>query len=244
MKKFTDQSTQKALILSEFTRYRSTCEEMVLLLRSLGQNEVADELEKYNTSPGRMQITTEVEIKVTQAKALIKGTLFYEMTKNPRGKCIIINNMPNLFKESQRFEYIFTELCFSVQSNRTENKGLTAEEIRNELKSLAKDRSLAKDEAFLVMIIRYETIYYLSVITIKLFCIVSHGEDEKVLGTNACQELEKGIEYEKRVHNNDVIKISEIVDIFSDKNCTFLRQIPKLFFFNCCRESIFHQIFK
>ncbi len=24
----------------------------------------------------------------------------------------------------------------------------------------------------------------------------------------------------------------------------FLRQTPKLFFFNCCRESIFHQIFK
>jgi hypothetical protein len=144
---------------------------MVHLLRSLGQTEAADELEKYNTSPGRMKITTEVEIKVNQAKAEIKGTLYYPMTKKPRGKCIIINNIPELFKESQRFECIFEELYFSVQSI-DENKELTAEEILNRLKSLAKDKSLSKDEAFLVMIIRYETIYFLSVITIKLFSIL------------------------------------------------------------------------
>ncbi len=141
-------------------------------MRSLGQTEAADELEKYNTSPGRMEVTTKVEIEVTQVKAEIKGSKSYSMTKNPRGKCIIINNIPDLFKESQRFEYIFTELYFSVQSNRTENKGLTAVEIRERLESLAEDKSLAKDEAFLVMIIRYETIYYLSVITIKVFSIL------------------------------------------------------------------------
>ncbi len=144
---------------------------MVNLLRSLGQTEAADELEKYNTSPGRMEVTTKVEIEVTQVKAEIKGSKSYSMTKNPRGKCIIINNIPDLFKESQRFEYIFKTLYFSVQSI-DENKELTAVEIRNRLKSLAEDRSLAKDEAFLVMIIRYETIYYLSVITIKLFTIL------------------------------------------------------------------------
>jgi len=130
---------------------------MVLLLRSLGQTEVADELEKYNTSPGRMEITTEVMIKVTQAKASIKGSNIYPMTKNPRGKCIIINNIPELFKESKRFEYIFKQLYFSVLPI-DENKELTAEEIRKTLKNLAEDKNLAKDEAFLVMIIRYETI--------------------------------------------------------------------------------------
>ncbi len=144
---------------------------MIHLLRSLGQTEAADELEKYNTFPGRMKITNEVEIKVIQAKAPSVGSDTYRMTKNPRGKCIIINNIPELFKESQRFQYIFKELYFSVQSI-DENKGLTAEEIRNKLESLAKDKSLAKDDAFLVMIIRYETIYYLSVITVKLFSIL------------------------------------------------------------------------
>ncbi len=69
---------------------------------------------------------------------------------------------------------------------------------------------------------------------------ISHGEDEKVLGYNACRELE-----DELFDESDVIKISEVVDIFSDKNCKFLRQTPKLFFFNCCRESIsiFHHIF-
>jgi hypothetical protein len=144
---------------------------MVLLLRSLGQTEAADELEKYNTSPGRMKITTEVKIKVTQAKASIKGSNIYPMTKNPRGKCIIINNIPELFKESQRFQYIFKELFFDVEpiENTCE---MTAQQISDKLKSVAEDKRLAKDEAFLVMIIRYETIYYLSVITVKLFSIL------------------------------------------------------------------------
>jgi len=162
---------KKIYILLEFTRLRSTCEEMVHLLRSLGQTDAADELEKYNTSPGRMEITTEVEIKVTQVKAEIKGTLFYPMTKNPRGKCIIINNEPKLLNESERFGYIFKELFFDVEpiENTCE---MTAQQISDKLKSVAEDKRLAKDDAFLVMIIRYETIYYLSVITVKLFSIL------------------------------------------------------------------------
>jgi hypothetical protein len=63
---------------------------MVHLLRSLGQTEAADELEEYNTSPGRMKFTNAVEIEITKVKAEMKGTLYYSMTKKPRGKCIII----------------------------------------------------------------------------------------------------------------------------------------------------------
>jgi hypothetical protein len=193
---------------------------MVHLLRSLGQTEAADELEKYNTSPGRMKFTNEVEIEVTQVKAEIKGTLYYPMTKKPRGKCIIINNIPDLFKESQRFEFIFKKLFFDVEPIENTFK-MTAQQISDKLKSVAKDKKLSKHEALLVM-------------------AISHGEDEKVLGYNACRELE-----DELFDESDVIKISEVVDIFSDKNCKFLRQTPKLFFFNCCRESIsiFHHIF-
>jgi hypothetical protein len=184
---------------------------MVLLLRSLGQTDAADELEKYNTSPGRMIFTNEVEIKVTQVKAEIKGTLYYPMTKKPRGKCIIINNIRELFKESQRFQYIFKELFFDVEP--IENTcDMTAQQISDKLESVAKDKKLAKHEALLVM-------------------VISHGEDEKVLGYNACQELED------EFVESDVIKISKIVDIFAENKCIALRQTPKMFFFNCCRIS-------
>ncbi len=206
---------KKIYILLEFTRLRSTCEEMVHLLRSLGQTEAADELEKYNTSPGRMEITTEVEIKITQAKAETKGTLFYPMTKKTRGKCIIINNIPELLNESKRFEFIFKKLFFDVEPIENTFK-ITAQEIRDKLKAVAKDKKLAKHEALLVM-------------------VISHGGDEKVLGYNAYRPPE-----DELFDGSDVIKISEIVDIFAEKKCLALRQTPKMFFFNCCRISKSH----
>jgi hypothetical protein len=188
---------------------------MVHLLRSLGQTEAADELEEYNTSPGRMKFTNAVEIEITKVKAEMKGTLYYSMTKNPRGKCIIINNEPKLFKESKRFEYIFKTLYFEVEPIKNTFK-MTAQEIRDKLESVAKDKKLKKHEALLVM-------------------VISHGEDEQVLGYNACRPPE-----DELFDGSDVIKISEIVDIFAEKKCMALRQTPKMFFFNCCRISKSH----
>ncbi len=78
------------------------------------------------------------------------------MIKNPRGKFIIINNEPDVDKERQRFEYLFKELYFTGQTY-TE---LKAKEIENKLLTLSEDKSLKEDEALIVMIIRYETIYY------------------------------------------------------------------------------------
>jgi hypothetical protein len=101
------------------------------------------------------------------------------------------------------------------------------------LVTLSEDKSLKEDEALIVMIIRYENIYYWSVITIKLISILSHGEDEKVLGIDACRQRNVG-----QKDNNDVIKISRIVDIFSKANCKHLDRKPKIFIFDCCRESI------
>jgi hypothetical protein len=196
---------KKIFILLEFTRLRSTCEEMIKILRNTGQTEAADDLSKYNTSPGRMQESTDVLIKVSEAKAEMKGSLIYPMTKNPRGMCYIINNEPDLFIESKRFEHIFSQLFFEVKLY----KDLTVKAICDKLEKLSKDKTLAKLEALIIM-------------------IISHGEHEKILGYNACQELDK----------NDLIEISKIVDIFSEKNCQYLRQSPKLFFFNCCRGSI------
>jgi hypothetical protein len=85
---------------------------------------------------------------------------------------------------------------------------MTSEQIRNKLKSLAKNKkSLAKTEAFALM-------------------IISHGKNEQVIGVDFFDKLDE----------NDTISISDIIDIFS-KNCPHLKKSAKLFFFNCCRIS-------
>ncbi len=210
MQKFDDEMNQKIFILLEFTRLRSTCEEMIKILRKTGQNEAADDLNKFNTSPGRMKESTDVVIKVNEAKAEMKGSLIYPMTKNPRRMCYIINNEPDLFIESKRFEHIFTQLFFEVKLF----KDLTAKAIRDKLEKLSQNKALIKHEALVVM-------------------IISHGEQENIYGYNACQENDE----------NDCIGILEIVNIFSEKNCRYLAQSPKLFFFNCCRESTQFNLF-
>ncbi len=86
---------------------------------------------------------------------------------------------------------------------------MTSAQIRTKLKSSAEDKkSLAKTDAFVLM-------------------IISHGQNEEVIGVDFFDKLDE----------NDTISISEIVDIFSENNCPHLRQLPKLFFFNCCRIS-------
>ncbi len=178
---------------------RSTCEEIIKLLKNSGQIAAADELKKYNTSPGRMTpVSTSAFIEVIKSKAEMKGSLIYQMTKNPRGNCIIILNEPKLTKELERFESVFSQLYFTVRKL----VNLKAARILDELEILAKDKILDKNEAFILM-------------------IIGHGINEGVIG----------------FENQDSIPITEIVDIFSEKNCLYLKQSPKLFFFNCCRES-------
>jgi hypothetical protein len=128
-------------------------------LRELGQNKAADELQEYNTSKVILNISNlsyDIEIPINRAKIPMVGSLHYPMSQNPRGKFVIINNEPELDRERQRFEYLFKELYFTGQTY----TGLKAEEIEEKLVTLSKDESLKEDEALIVMIIRYENIYY------------------------------------------------------------------------------------
>jgi hypothetical protein len=128
-------------------------------LRELGQKKAADELQEYNTSKVTLNIlnfSNEIEIPLNRAKVPMVGSNEYSMVQNPRGKFVIINNEPEVDRERQRFEYLFKELYFTGQTY----TGLKAKEIENKLLTLSEDRSLKGDEALIVMIIRYETIYY------------------------------------------------------------------------------------
>jgi hypothetical protein len=186
---------KKAFIFTEFTKERDSCNKMIDILEKCGQTEAAEKLREYNSSPPFMPDSYETKLEVTPATVLKAGnSKILSMTKNPRGKCVIINNMTGkLNKESLRFEDIFKQLFFEVEIF----ENLTASEMKTKLVEIAK---IVKD-SLIVM-------------------IISHGHDEKVIGFDG----------------ND-LRITEIVDIFSERNCKELSRKPKIFFFNCCRIS-------
>jgi hypothetical protein len=165
IQKFKDESAKKAFILLEFTRGRNTCHEMIQILKNSGDKNVkaAALLEEYNTSPKFMPQSEEVELHVIPSIELKSGhSKWFEMDGKPRGKCLIINNLKNqITKESLRFEYVFKQLFFDVELC----YDMTAEEMKNKLNNLAKEKRLSKDQALVVM-------------------IISHGYDEKVEGVD------------------------------------------------------------
>ena len=163
-----------------------------------------------------------IEVEVIPADIYSDKTHTYPMTRKPRGKAVIINNMRKyLFNESQRFEHVFRELQFDVILINEINAELMVERIQ-----AIKDEITDYDQAFILM-------------------VISHGENEKILGFDGCHALdltdsndinENHTEILQTIQN-DVIDISFIVDMFSDIKCPQLNRKPKLFFFSCCRKS-------
>jgi hypothetical protein len=208
---------KKIFIFLEFTRYRSSCQKVVEFLRHSGSNDnlsAALYLEQRNTSLGPSQTVLK---SVVLARHPMIGSAIYEMARNPRGKCIIINNHVKFhgntklvdlkssqrLRESDEFKKIFEELHFDVEPY----YNLNTNEIKQRLRSLP--------------------INYLNESDALIIMIMSHGQDEMILGIDACEGN----------NQNDLMPISDVVNIFSDNNCTPLKRKPKLFFFICCRIS-------
>jgi hypothetical protein len=144
----------KVFILTELTRERDTCNAIIDLLRETKQKEAAKELQKYNTSSGLLvlsKLSLEEKIGVNRAMCSKTGSRPYPMLRNPRGKFIIVNNIPDLQKESKRFQYVFNELYFTPIAF----ENLSANQIQNELEKVSNDPSLENENAFIFMIIRY-----------------------------------------------------------------------------------------
>jgi len=90
---------------------------------------------------------------------------------------------------------------------------MTTQQFKNKFESLVKEpETFGGNDALIVM-------------------VISHGQEESVLGYNSSTYMPDP---------KDAMKISEIVDIFSD--CKSLLNKPKLFFFTCCRISKKFQI--
>jgi hypothetical protein len=147
---------KKAFIFTEFTKERESCNEMIDILEKSDQKEAAELLKKYNSSPPFMPESDEIELKVISATVLRETSKILPMSKRPRGKCVIINNVTEvLSKESLRFKNIFEQLFFEVILY----ENLSASQMETELENISQ---IAKD-SLIVM-------------------IISHGHDEKVTG--------------------------------------------------------------
>ncbi len=102
-------------------------------------------------------------------KCNMRGSLYYQMSKQVRGTFIIINNLSKtLVKESKIFESIFRQFHFKVDVR----KNLKITEILNLIRNLSEQKSLVKDQAFGLM-------------------LITQGRDELIFGTNACEGIDE-----------------------------------------------------
>ena len=155
--------------------------------------QLAERLKGFNTSPGRQIYGNEISLPVVpvlSSEVNHRTTRDYPMTKNPRGKAVIINVVPNeVHFEAHRFYHIFEQLLFEPQLHFS----LTTNQIICELTTIANDLAdrgwEKRDQALIVM-------------------IITHGRDEKVLGANHpyCGGNDPA----------DIRPIHEIVDLFAN----------------------------
>ncbi|XP_048862032.1 caspase-8-like isoform X2 [Brienomyrus brachyistius] len=129
----------------------------------------------------------------------------YNMTRRPRGYCIIINNYhfekasqlgnrKGTNKDADNLSSVFSWLHFEVH----QYKDLTARDMLNTVKDFGK-RDHSSRDAFVC-------------------CVLSHGEKGSVFGTDG-----------------ETIFIQEITQPFKSSNCPSLAGKPKMFFFQACQ---------
>ena len=112
----------KPFILLELTKTRESCAQVIKFSRETktpANIALADGLEQFNTSPSRHTFGYEINIPVTPVlptEVKLPNTRNYPMTKRPRGRAVIINNLPNdVTLEAHRFYHIFQQLLFEPE---------------------------------------------------------------------------------------------------------------------------------
>ena len=222
------------------TRERSTCATIVQLLRNDNQIDVAERLNRFNISPGPMGLVLEVYLPVNPSTAPKKDlSNCYDLIGKTRGLCVIINNVekpqtPDVYdwrgllvhcpkglqNETKRFKSIFEQLFFDVHVLTQ----LSALQIEEQLIKIREEKLDKKHQAFVLI-------------------AISHGENENLLGFNACEAsrkirfglIRKDNEEALQEMATDVIGIKKLVEIFSEEKCEQLKSKPKLYFNICCR---------
>ncbi len=211
-----------------FTEGRENFKIFIEILRKFKMDNLVKRISVYNDPPARLSITYDqchLYVNVTDSPKT-DNSKYFKMDKEKRGKCIIINNLADhKITDADLFGNIFEQLHFTVE--KWENK--TAKELKKNLEILSKNKDLLADDALVIM-------------------LISHGCDENILGINNCRKVDKeewesfkankdkkALKKDVELDKDDIIPISEIVDIFSEEKCKYLEKKPKIFFFNCCR---------
>ena len=190
---------------------RYSCGEVIrMLTKNGGNSQLAKELEVLNTPPGRKFFDERIDIDVTPVLPKDRkesNSVNYSMTKKTRGRAYVVNAVPNsIRREAQRFVHIFKQLLFDAK----DFYGLTTTQMMVDMTQLSKDINK-----------RYESMNERDEAVIIM--VISKGNDQQIAGANhpSCGGNDP----------NDVIPINQIIDLFAD-----IPDIPKIFFFNHCRE--------
>ncbi|XP_069053061.1 caspase-8-like isoform X1 [Lepisosteus oculatus] len=148
--------------------------------------------------------TTEQGKPVSQEESCVIQNKEYKMSSLPRGYCLILNNFDFVEKRIQNrwgtehdakaLEEVFSWLGFEVKRH----DDLKAAEMRAKLEEYGKASHQGKD--------------------CFVCCVLSHGEQQCVVGTDG-----------------EKVEIKDIVSCFNGQNCPSLVQKPKVFFIQACQ---------
>jgi hypothetical protein len=148
-----------------------------------------------------------VVVKADKIRSTKNGDV-YNMTANPRGICLIIDNQ--LFSDpllpfrygskadSERLSNVFSQLRFDVRIKRNQ----TVSEMEKLFLDLSKNPDLKYHNALAVI-------------------ILSHGKNDAIYGSDG-----------------NTIKIESVLKNFNNINCLSMIDKPKMFFISACRGSI------
>ncbi|CAG2167634.1 unnamed protein product, partial [Oppiella nova] len=114
--KLANKGEMKVRIFSVFAYERDNCDKLADILDQSGQKIAADKLREFNKSEALMEYVNDIELSVAGSISKRSDTTHtFKMDSNPRGKALIIVNIPELMNEAKRFEFILTKLHFDVQ---------------------------------------------------------------------------------------------------------------------------------
>jgi hypothetical protein len=210
-KRSTDEVNRFAKLLSEFGLIEDESIGAEAERDSLGQADESRLLNvRINDIISSLKVLTEnlVVVKADRIQST-KSDDVYNMTANPRGICLIIDNqkfrdsklLPFRYgsrADSERLSNVFSQLSFDVRIERNQ----TVSEMEKLFLDLSKNADLKNHDALAVI-------------------ILSHGKTNAIYGSDG-----------------NTIKIESVLEIFNNSKCLSMIDKPKIFFISACRGSI------
>ena len=141
---------QKLLLLMVFTRERDPVNHLASLMKANNQEEVADNLLKYNKSEELLPLELRENLFVRHTNALMSGgTNRFVMDGSPRGYCLIIVNDEKMYPQAAQVESVFSQLFFKVDLK----KNLSKKQIEELFSSITSNEDFERSNALVTYLI-------------------------------------------------------------------------------------------